>query len=126
MAMSEPAQLQRVSASPAAAEAIRRVRAEHGPLMFFQSGGCCDGSLPMCLQDGELLVGDGDVMLGRLDGSPFYIDGRQDKAWGFPQLLLDVEPGSPEGFSLAAGDSQHFITRSSVCATVATEPGATP
>jgi uncharacterized protein (DUF779 family) len=125
MAMSEPALVPRVVASPAAAEAIRGVRTEHGPLMFFQSGGCCDGSLPLCFQEGELLVGDGDVMLGMLDGCPFYIDGRQDAAWGYPQLLLDIAPGPPEGFSLPAGNSQHFITRSSVCATVSPKQGAT-
>lgn len=123
--MSEPAPPQRVVASPAAAEAIKRVKAERGPLMFFQSGGCCDGSLPMCFENGELLVGDGDVLLGSLDGCPFYIDGRQDVAWGYPQLTLDVAPGSPEGFSLAAGDGQHFVTRSSVCVPVPGGQGAT-
>jgi len=125
MAMSEPALVPRVSASPAALEAIREVRDEHGPLMFFQSGGCCDGSLPLCFQAGELIVGDGDVMLGTLDGCAFYIDGRQDVAWGNPELILDVAPGSPEGFSLSAGDGRHFITRSSVCAPGAPGQGAT-
>ena len=115
--MSELAVIPRVVASPAAVEAIRSVRIEHGPLMFFQSGGCCDGSLPLCFQAGELFIGDGDVMLGMLAGCPFYIDGRQDAAWGFPEFLLDVAPSPPEGFSLPAGHGQHFITRSSACAT---------
>jgi uncharacterized protein len=116
---SEATLVPRAIASPAALEAIQRLRAERGPLMFFQSGGCCDGSLPLCFQEGELLVGDSDVMLGMLDGCPFYIDGRQDAAWGHPQLVLDIAPGPPEGFSLPAGNGQHFITRSSVCATTA-------
>jgi uncharacterized protein (DUF779 family) len=124
--MSEPALVPRVVASPAATEAIRSIRTEHGQLMFYQSGGCCDGSLPMCFQAGELLIGDGDVMLGILDGCPFYIDGRQDAAWGYPEFLLDVAPSPPEGFSLPAGRGQHFVTRSSLCATEPPDkPGGT-
>jgi uncharacterized protein (DUF779 family) len=107
----------RVVATAAARQAIRRLRAVRGPLMFHQSGGCCDGSLPICLDEGELLVGDGDVLLGEIDGCAFYIDARQDAAWGKPELILDVEPGAPEGFSLAAGDDHHFVTRTPSCAT---------
>ncbi|MHB8508334.1 MAG: DUF779 domain-containing protein [Candidatus Dormibacteria bacterium] len=117
MAASGATLAQRVVATPAALDAIRVVRAEHGPLMFFQSGGCCDGSLPLCFKEGELLIGNGDVLLGTLEGSAFYIDGSQDVAWGHPQLMLDTAPGSPEGFSMAAGPGRHFITRSSVCVT---------
>ena len=111
-----------VVATPAALAAVARLVAERGPVMFFQSGGCCDGSLPMCFDDGELIVGDHDVLLGELGGCPFYIDGRQYELWKHTQLILDVGEGAPEGFSLAAGDDRHFITRSRVCS--ADEPGA--
>lgn len=100
-----------IEATPAALAAIEVLRARRGPIMFHQSGGCCDGSLPICLDDGELLVGAGDVLLGRVGGSPFYIDSRQWEAWGHEGLILDVSAGDPEGFSLPAGDGQHFVTR---------------
>jgi uncharacterized protein (DUF779 family) len=104
-----------VVAEPAALDAIATLVAERGPVMFFQSGGCCDGSLPMCFEDGEFLVGDHDVLLGQVGGAPFYIDGRQYEVWKHTQLILDVGAGEPEGFSLAAGDDLHFITKSRVC-----------
>ncbi|HVC67911.1 MAG TPA: DUF779 domain-containing protein [Acidimicrobiales bacterium] len=104
----------RVVATPAALEAIGRVVAERGPIMFFQSGGCCDGSLPMCFDEGEFTLGDHDVLLGTVGGSPFYIDHRQFEAWAHTQLILDVGAGEPEGFSLAAGADRHFIVRSRV------------
>jgi uncharacterized protein (DUF779 family) len=111
----------RLTVTPAAREAINRLRADRGgPVMFVQSGGCCAGSTPMCFPDGELVVGDIDVLLGDIDGCPFYIDARLDVAWGRDQLLLDVATGPPEGFSLAAGDNLHFVTRSSACATPST------
>lgn len=108
----------RISATPAARRAIAALRAElGGPVMFVQSGGCCAGSTPMCFRDGEFLVGDVDVLLGDLDGCPFYIDARLDDAWGRGHLLLDVAAGPPEGFSLAAGaEDRHFVTRSTGCA----------
>jgi uncharacterized protein (DUF779 family) len=74
---------------------------ERGPIMFFQSGGCCDGSLPICFDDGEFTIGGHDVCLGSVGGSPFYIDHRQFGAWAGTQLILDVGAGEPEGFSLA-------------------------
>ncbi|MGB7981533.1 MAG: DUF779 domain-containing protein [Candidatus Nanopelagicales bacterium] len=104
-----------VVAAPAALDAIAALVAERGPVMFFQSGGCCDGSLPMCFADGEFVIGDHDVLLGAVGGAPFYIDSRQYEVWKHTQLILDVANGEPEGFSLAAGDDQHFITRSQVC-----------
>jgi len=66
--------------------------------MLFQSGGCCDGSLPICFDAGELIVGDHDVLLGELGGCPFYIDERQYEVWKHTQLILDVGDGEPEGF----------------------------
>ncbi|MGO9028215.1 MAG: DUF779 domain-containing protein [Acidimicrobiales bacterium] len=106
--------LARVVATPAALEAIAQLVAERGPVMFFQSGGCCDGSLPMCFADGEFVVGSHDVRLGDVGGCPFYMDHRQFEAWKHTQLILDVGVGEPEGFSLAAGEDRHFIVRSKV------------
>lgn len=104
-----------VVATPAALEAIKRLREERGSVLFFQSGGCCDGSLPMCFEEGEFMIGDNDVLLGEVGGCPFYIDFRQYEAWKHTQLILDVGEGEPEGFSIAAGENSHFITRSRVC-----------
>ena len=84
--------------------------------MFVQSGGCCAGSTPMCFPNGEFPVGDVDLLLGDIDGNPFYIDSRPDEAWNQTPFILDVEPGPPEDFFLAAGDDQHFVTRSAGCA----------
>ncbi len=113
--MSEPVADPAVVATPAALEAIAGLAEERGPIMFFQSGGCCDGSLPICFDDGEFLVGAHDVLLGEVGGAPFYIDHRQYEVWKHTQLILDVGEGEPEGFSLAAGEGRHFITRSRVC-----------
>jgi uncharacterized protein len=115
--MAERAPVCGVVATEAALEAIARLQGARGPLMFFQSGGCCDGSLPLCFADGELLVGDRDVLLGEVGGSPFYIDGRQYQLWKHTRLILDVGPGAPEGFSLPAGDDAHFIVWSRLCET---------
>jgi uncharacterized protein (DUF779 family) len=107
----------RVTVTPAAREAIARLRTARGePVMFVQSGGCCAGSTPMCFPAGELVVGALDILLGEIDGCPFYIDVRLDDAWGRDHLLLDVASGPPEGFSLAADDNLHFVTRSVKCA----------
>lgn len=104
-----------MTATDEALEAIARLQASRGPVMFFQSGGCCDGSLPMCFDDGELIVGDNDVLLGTVGAAPFYIDGRQYEAWEGTELILDVAAGAPEGFSLPAGDDAHFVVWSQVC-----------
>ena len=88
--------------------------AEHGPVMFFQSGGCCDGSLPLCFEVGEFIVGSHDVLLGEVAGCPFYIDHRQFEAWRHTQLILGVAEGEPEGFSLPAGRDSHFVIASRV------------
>ena len=112
--MSAPVPVPAVVATPAALAAVAHLVAERGPVMFFQSGGCCDGSLPICFDDGEFLIGDHDVLLGELGGCPFYIDGRQYELWKHTQLILDVGEGAPE--VLAAGRRRrHFITRSRVC-----------
>jgi uncharacterized protein (DUF779 family) len=92
--------------------------------MFVQSGGCCAGSTPMCFPDGEFITGDVDILLGDIDGSPFYIDKRLDEAWHQDVFLLDVAEGAPEDFSLAAGDNLHFVTLSPACATPGVPEGS--
>jgi len=116
--MSESVIPARITATPAAHEAITRLRAARGsPVMFVQSGGCCAGSTPMCYPLGEFIIGDVDLLLGHVDGCPFYIDRRLDEAWHQEQFLLDVAVGEPEGFSLAAGEDLHFVTLSPGCVT---------
>ena len=100
-----------VQATGAALEVIRRLEAVHGPLMIFQSGGCCDGTSPMCLKDGELPLSPQDVRLGEIGGVPFYIDADQYDRWGKPRFLVDVSPGAAEGFSLEGLVGVHFVSR---------------
>jgi uncharacterized protein (DUF779 family) len=102
----------RIIATPAALEAIERLQAKHGSLMLFQSGGCCDGSSPLCLKEGELLTGPNDVLLGEVGGMAVYIDSDQDERWNRPQFTLDVAPGPASNFSLEGLDGIHFITKS--------------
>jgi uncharacterized protein (DUF779 family) len=84
--------------------------------MFHQSGGCCDGSAPMCFPAGEFKLGARDVLLGELEGCPFYIGGDQWELWQHTRLLIDVVAGRGAGFSLEAPTGQRFITRSEICA----------
>ncbi|HJL41321.1 MAG TPA: DUF779 domain-containing protein [Myxococcales bacterium LLY-WYZ-16_1] len=106
--------VKRVEATDAAREWVRRLEAEHGPVMFHQSGGCCDGSAPMCFLRGEFRVGERDVWLGDVEGAPVYIGGRQYEVWKHTQLILDVVPGRGSGFSLEAPEGVRFLTRSRV------------
>ncbi|WP_342250985.1 DUF779 domain-containing protein [Sphingomonas sp. OTU376] len=108
------ARIERVVATPAALELIAEIRAEHGPLLFHQSGGCCDGSSPMCYPIGEFRIGDGDILLGEVDGTPVYIGRAQGEAWAHTQLILDVVPGRGGMFSLDNGRERRFLTRSRV------------
>jgi len=104
----------RVLITAAAAELLERLAAKHGPLMFHQSGGCCDGSSPMCYPDGEFVVGDRDVLLGVLDvgdGVPVWISGPQFEAWQHTQLVIDVVPGRGGGFSVEAPEGVRFLSR---------------
>ena len=102
----------RVLATDAALDLIAKLKAKHGPLMFHQSGGCCDGSSPMCYPDGELLVGDNDVRLGEIGGCPFYMSAPQFEYWKHTQLTIDVVPGRGGMFSLEGPEGLRFLTRS--------------
>ncbi|MGV0811397.1 DUF779 domain-containing protein [Mycolicibacterium boenickei] len=99
----------------AAAELLVRLQGRHGALMFHQSGGCCDGSSPMCYPDGEFIVGDRDILLAVLDvgsaGVPVWISGPQFDAWKHTQLVIDVVPGRGGGFSLEAPEGMRFLSR---------------
>ena len=104
--------MQQVLVTEAAAAVIDRLRAQHGPLMFHQSGGCCDGSAPMCYQDGELILGDNDVLLGEVHGCPFYMAAFQYDLWKHTQLLVDVTPGRGASFSLEIPLGLRFVVKS--------------
>jgi uncharacterized protein (DUF779 family) len=103
---------ERVVATAAALAFIGQLRERYGPLMFFQSGGCCDGSAPMCYPDGEFAVSDSDVCLGMLDGAPFYMGAEQFAYWEHTQLIIDVVAGNGGMFSLDNGTGRRFLTRS--------------
>jgi len=105
---------QQVLATDAAIQLIRVLREKHGPLMFHQSGGCCDGSSPMCYPRGEFLVGEVDVQLGEVDGEPFYMSRSQFEYWKHTQLILDVVPGRGGQFSLDSPEGLRFHIRSRV------------
>jgi len=104
--------MDRVTATDAALQMIGELRARHGDLMFFQSGGCCDGSAPMCYPAGEFAVSDSDVFLGELDGAPFYMGAEQFAYWEHTQLIIDVVKGNGGMFSLDNGTGRRFLTRS--------------
>jgi uncharacterized protein len=106
---------EKVSATPAALKLIERIVAEHGPVLFHQSGGCCDGSSPMCYPQNEFIVGDTDVLLGHIGGAPVYISGPQFEVWKHTDLIIDVVPGRGGMFSLDNGREIRFLTRSLVC-----------
>lgn len=104
----------RVLFTPAALALLHRLQQEHGALMFHQSGGCCDGSAPMCFQQGEFKIGNNDVLLGVVDGAPFYIGGQQYEFFAHTQLTIDVVAGAGDSFSLETMEGQRFFTRSRV------------
>ncbi len=113
--MSHPEQ---VLCTPAAAELITKLRRRHGELMFHQSGGCCDGSSPMCYPRGEFLVGESDVLLGAVGeppaDTPFYISRPQFEYWKHTELTVDVVPGRGGMFSLEGPEGMRFLIRSRV------------
>ena len=102
----------RVEATDEALALIDRLVEGHGPLLFHQSGGCCDGSSPMCFPLGEFRIGSSDVLLGEVGGAPFYMSGPQFEYWKHTHLTLDVVPGRGAGFSLEAPEGVRFLIRS--------------
>ena len=105
---------QQVLATDLAIHLIRVLRQKHGPLMFHQSGGCCDGSSPMCYPRDEFITGDSDVQLGEVDGEPFYMSKSHFEYWKHTQLTLDVVPGRGGMFSLDNGEGVRFHIRSRI------------
>ncbi|MBB3777482.1 hypothetical protein FHY16_000203 [Xanthomonas campestris] len=101
-----------VMATLAALQLIDTLRARHGDVLFHQSGGCCDGSSPMCFPVGDFIVGDRDVLLGEIGGAPFYISPSQFDYWKHTQLIIDVVPGRGGMFSLENGEGVRFLVRS--------------
>jgi hypothetical protein len=106
--------IERVAVTPAAESLLRKLQGIHGPLMFHQSGGCCDGSAPMCFPRGEFKVGQEDVFLGTIVDTPFYISGPQFEYWQHTHLTVDVVKGRGSGFSVEAPEGVRFLIRSRV------------
>ena len=106
--------LARVTATEAARAFIEEIKADHGEILYHQSGGCCDGSSPMCFPVSDFRIGSSDVKLGEIDGVPVYISGPQFEAWKHTQLILDVVPGRGGMFSLDNGREKRFLTRSRI------------
>lgn len=104
----------RVVATAAALQLIDEIRRDHPSILFHQSGGCCDGSSPMCYPTDDFRIGSRDVQLGEVDGVPVYISGPQFEAWRHTQLVLDVVDGRGGMFSLDNGRERRFLTRSRV------------
>lgn len=102
----------RVLATDSALALIGEIRRDHPDILFHQSGGCCDGSSPMCYPTNEFMVGDSDVKLGEIGGVPVYISASQFEAWKHTQLIIDVVPGRGGMFSLDNGREKRFLTRS--------------
>ena len=102
----------RVVATPAALAFLAELVGRHGSVLFHQSGGCCDGSTPMCWPRAEFVVGDGDVRLGEIGGVPFFMSRSQFDYWKHTQLIIDVVPGMGGMFSLDNGTGRRFLTRS--------------
>ncbi len=105
---------ERVLVTPEAVTVIEKLKSLHGDLLFHQSGGCCDGSAPMCYPRHEFRTGNQDVYLGEIAGTPFYIGRAQFEYWRHTQLIIDVVPGRGAGFSLEAPEGVRFLTRSRV------------
>ncbi|WNG21449.1 DUF779 domain-containing protein [Cystobacter fuscus] len=106
--------IERVTVTPAAEALLRKMQGLHGPLLFHQSGGCCDGSAPMCFPRKEFRVGQEDVYLGTIVDTPFYIGGAQFEYWQHTHLTVDVVKGRGSGFSVEAPEGVRFLIRSRV------------
>lgn len=106
--------VERVLATEQTEALVAKLSQLHGPLLFHQSGGCCDGSAPMCYPRQEFRIGQHDVYLGEIAGCPFYISGPQFEYWQHTQLTIDVVKGRGSGFSVEAPEGVRFLTRSRV------------
>ena len=104
----------RVAVTPKAEALLRKLQGQYGPLLFHQSGGCCDGSAPMCYPRGDFKIGQQDVFLGTIVDTPFYISGPQFEYWQHTHLTVDVVPGRGSGFSVEAPEGVRFLIRSRV------------
>jgi uncharacterized protein (DUF779 family) len=113
--MSSHPPLDKVTATPEAQQLLAEIIADHGPVLFHQSGGCCDGSSPMCYPQSDFIVGDRDVLLGMIGDTPVYISESQFEAWKHTDLIIDMVPGRGGMFSLDNGREKRFLTRSAVC-----------
>ena len=102
----------RVDITPAAAEIVAKLKAAHGPLMFHQSGGCCDGSQPMCFPDGEFRIGGSDVLIGTIADCHFYMNESQFEYWQHTHLTIDITQGRGSSFSLEIPLGLRFIVHS--------------
>lgn len=102
----------RVIATDATLSLLQQLQERYGKLLFFQSGGCCDGSTPMCYGQGDFLLSDADVYLGQVGEVPFYISPEQFSYWRNCQLIIDTAPGRGGMFSLESGTGQRFLSRS--------------
>ncbi|WP_371228164.1 DUF779 domain-containing protein [Roseovarius sp. 2305UL8-3] len=105
-----------VTATDSALDLIETLKGQHGPqLLFHQSGGCCDGSAPMCFQQGDYIIGDQDVLIGEIGGLPFYMNADQHERWKHTDLVIDAIDGIGGMFSLENGSGRRFLTRSDIC-----------
>lgn len=101
---------ERIAVTERAAQVIEELREQHGELMFHQSGGCCDGSAPMCFADGDFMVGSRDVKLGEIHGCPFYMAADQFEFWQNTHLTIDITEGRGASFSLEIPLGLRFVT----------------
>lgn len=108
--------LNKVAATPLAKEWLLKLTKKHGPLLLYQSGGCCEGSAPLCMTQKEFRIGESDILLGKIDETPFYIKDSQFEVWKHTDLTLDVVKGSGNAFSLESPEGVSFHIRSEVCA----------
>jgi uncharacterized protein (DUF779 family) len=104
--------MEKVTCTPAAEDTINSLRLRHGPLIFHQSGGCCDGSSPMCFPEGDLMINENDVLLGQVAGCPFYMSADQYAYWQHTHLTLDITPGRGASFSLEIPLGLRFVIKS--------------
>jgi uncharacterized protein (DUF779 family) len=104
--------VKRVTMTLAAEQLVQQLREKHGELMFHQSGGCCDGSQPMCFEKGDFIIGSSDVCLGMVAGCEFWMSKDQFEYWQYTQLTIDVTPGRGSSFSIEIPLGVRFVTQS--------------